>query len=259
MGKLRSRLPGHATVAAYFGLFVALATGGAYAANELGKDDVASKHIKNGGVKGKDLADNAVTSPKVANGSLLGEDFAAGQLPEGAQGPAGDKGDKGDRGDACLPSNPACIGPQGAPGAQAASAFAEFFALMPPDNISTVAPGAAVEFPQDGPSSVSAPSRLTPSSFLLSEVSTYRVAFIVPVGEAGQLLLQLNDVDLSYTVFGRAANNSQIVGEALITTTVPDSIIEVVNPAGNATALTITPLAGGTRPVAASLVIEQLD
>ena len=91
----RCRLPDHATVVAYLGLFVALATGGAYAASELGKGDVASKHIKNGGIKNKDIAGNAVTSPKVENGSLLGEDFAAGQLPEGERGPQGEQGIQG--------------------------------------------------------------------------------------------------------------------------------------------------------------------
>ena len=78
-------------------LFVALG-GTAYAAIELEKDDVTSKHIKNAGVKGKDIADNAVTSPKVANGSLLGEDFAAGQLPQGERGLQGERGVQGERG-----------------------------------------------------------------------------------------------------------------------------------------------------------------
>lgn len=69
-------------------LFVAL-SGTAYAASELDKNEVKSKHIKAGAVKNADLASNAVTSPKVANGSLLSEDFAAGQLPAGPQGAQG--------------------------------------------------------------------------------------------------------------------------------------------------------------------------
>lgn len=80
--KKKFRLPSHTTVVAYVGCFAALATGGAYAAGELGKNDVRSKHIAKGQVKKSDLGKNAVTSPKVANGSLLGEDFAAGQLPQ---------------------------------------------------------------------------------------------------------------------------------------------------------------------------------
>ena len=82
--------------------------------------------------------------------------------------------------------------------------------------------------------------------------------FNVPVDEAGQLILTLNGDDLEYTVVGRAAGASQIIGMAIIETTTVDSVITGRNPAGNAAALTITPLAGGTRPVSAHLVIVQI-
>ena len=76
--------------------------------------------------------------------------------------------------------------------------------------------------------------------------------------EAGQLILTLNGQDLADTVVGRATRTSQIVGMSVITTTAVNSILTVRNPAGNAAALTITPLAGGTRPVSAHLVITQI-
>ena len=57
---------------------------------------------------------------------------------------------------------------------------------------------------------------------------------------------------------GRATGTSQIVGMAIITTTTINSILTVRHPAGSAAALTITPLAGGTRPVSAHLVITQI-
>jgi predicted Abi (CAAX) family protease len=79
------------------------------------------------------------------------------------------------------------------------------------------------------------------------------------VSEAGQLILTLNDADLAYTVVGRATGTSQIVGMALVQTTTVNSILTVRNPAGNATALTITPLAGGTRPISAHLVITRIQ
>ena len=82
--------------------------------------------------------------------------------------------------------------------------------------------------------------------------------FEVSVDEAGQLISTLNGEDLAYTVVGRATGASQIVGMAIVTTTVTDSILTVRNPAGNAAALTITPLAGGTRPVSAHLIITQI-
>ena len=74
----------------------------------------------------------------------------------------------------------------------------------------------------------------------------------------GQLMLTLNGEDLEYTVVGRATGASRIVGMAIVTTTAVDSILTVRNPAGNAAALTITPLAGGTRPVSVHLVITQI-
>ncbi|MBW7460895.1 hypothetical protein K0U00_43225 [Paenibacillus sepulcri] len=129
---------------------------------------------------------------------------------------------------------------------------------MPPDNAATVAPGTDVSFPQNGPTSGAAIVRTGPSTFSLSAIGTYQVLFQVSVSEAGQLILTLNGADLAYTVVGRATGTSQIVGMALVQTTAINSILTVRNPAGNAAALTITPLAGGTRPVSAHLVITRL-
>lgn len=136
--------------------------------------------------------------------------------------------------------------------------FADFYALMPSDNATTVAPGTDVSFPQDGPTSGTAITRTGTSTFNLLTIGTYLVLFQVSVDEAGQLILTLNGADLAYTVVGRATGTSQIVGTALVQTTVNNSVLTVRNPAGNATALTITPLAGGTRPVSAHLVIIRL-
>lgn len=152
-------------------------------------------------------------------------------------------------------------GPTGAPGT---SDFAEFFALMPGDNAATVAQDAPVLFPQDGPTSGSI-TRTGDGTFNLPAIGTYRVLFQVSVAEAGQLIINAPgavgaDVggDVGYTVVGRATGTSQIVGTSLITTTVINTPLEVRNPVGNAAALTITPLAGGTHPVSASLLIERL-
>jgi hypothetical protein len=76
---------------------------------------------------------------------------------------------------------------------------------------------------------------------------------------AGQLILTLNGADLAYTVAGRPTGTNQIVGMALVQTTVVNSILSVRNPAGNSTALTITPVAGGTRSVSAHQVITRLQ
>ena len=177
------------------------------------------------------------------------------QGPIGETGPAGPQGPIGETGPA---------GPQGPIGetgpAGTVLSFADFYALMPPDNAATVAVGGDVEFPQDGPASADGNiTRVGPETFNLAEIGTYQVFFEVPVTEAGQLVLTLNDAELAYTVVGRASGTSQIIGMALVTTTTADSVLTVRNPAGNATALTITPVAGGISPVSAHLVITQLQ
>lgn len=185
----------------------------------------------------------------------IGPQGPAGEIgpigPTGATGPAGPQGPAGEVG----PAGPQ--GPAGEPGG--VLGFADFYALMPPDNAATVAPGTDVSFPEDGPNSGAEILRTGASSFNLTEIGTYQIFFEVSVDEAGQLMLTLNDEDLEYTVFGRAAGATQIVGTALVETTIPESILTVRNPAGNAAALTITSLAGGARPVSAHLVIVRLQ
>ena len=171
----------------------------------------------------------------------------------GAVGPAGPVGPQGPQGPV---GETGPVGPQGIPGG--VLSYADFYALMPSDNSATVAPGTDVSFPQNGPIANTNIGRLGPSSFNLAPIGTYQVLFQVSVTEAGQLILTLNGQDLAYTVVGRATGTSQIVGMAIITTTAVNSVLTVRNPAGNAAALTVTPLAGGTRPVSAHLVITQI-
>jgi hypothetical protein len=108
---MRTRLPRptYASVTATLALFFALG-GGAYAAIELTKNSVRSKHIKNGQVKSRDIGNGAVRA-KDLNAELLagGTDGIAGIAgPPGPTGPAGPAG----------PTGPA--GPRGATGATGA-------------------------------------------------------------------------------------------------------------------------------------------
>ncbi len=133
---------------------------------------------------------------------------------------------------------------------------------MPPDNAATVAAGTPVELPHNGPATGGI-TRLTTAEFLLPSIGTYSVNFSVSVNEPGQLVIALDSggvtAELPYTVYGRATGTSQISGDALVMTTAADSTIELRNPKGNSPALTITPLAGGTQPAVASILIQQLD
>ncbi|QJD82754.1 collagen-like protein [Cohnella herbarum] len=177
----------------------------------------------------------------------------------GALGPQGLAGLAGAIGATGLAGATGPAGPAGSAGmAGGVKGFADFFALMPPNNAATVAPNTDVSFPQDGPISGAEITRVNASSFNLATIGTYQVLFQVGVNEPGQLILTLNGADLAYTVVGRATGTSQIVGIALVQTTVINSVLTVRNPAGNAAALTITPLAGGTRSVSAHLVITQI-
>ena len=179
--------------------------------------------------------------------------------PAGPQGEVGPAGPQGEVGPAGPQGEVGPAGPQGEVGpAGGVLSFAEFYALMPPDNTNTVAAGADVSFPQDGPNSGADITRLGDDSFELGPIGVYQVLFQVSVTEAGQLLLTLNGADLPYTVAGRATGTSQIVGMALVETTSENSVLTVRNPEGTTEALTITPTAGGVRPVSANLVIVQL-
>ena len=122
--------------------------------------------------------------------------------PQGPQGPVGPQGPQGDTGEQ---------GPRGIPGG--VLGYADFYALMPPDNSATVAPGTDVSFPRNGLIANTNIGRLGPSSFNLGPVGTYHILFEVSVTEAGS---------------------------------------------DNFCHPTVTPLAGGTRPISAHLVITQI-
>jgi hypothetical protein len=177
-------------------------------------------------------------------------------LPPGSQGPVGATGAVGAVGPA------GAVGPVGPAGPQGPAAagldFADFYALMPGDNVPTVAAGDDVSFPRNGPTSAGGITRVGVSTFNLAAVGTYEVMFQVSVSEGGQLDLSLNGVEQAFSVVGRATGTSQIVGITLVATAVPNSLLTVRNPAGNAGSLTITTTAGGASAVSAHLVIMRL-
>jgi hypothetical protein len=152
------------------------------------------------------------------------------------------------------------VGPAGPAGAPAVTNYGSFFALMPGDNAGTVGLGTAVEFPQDGPANdpVGGIRRSSATQVILPLVGTYEVSWQVSVTEPGQLVLALGGIEQLPTTAGRATGTSQITNDVLITTSVPNTVLTVQNPAGNAAALTITPIAGGTLSVSAWLVVKQI-
>jgi hypothetical protein len=142
-------------------------------------------------------------------------------------------------------------------GSSGSKDYSMFFALMPGDNSATVATGAAVLFPQDGPSS-GVIVRTSASTFKLPAIGTYEITWQVSVDEPGQLQLAIGGSGLADTVVGRGTGTNQMFGNTFITTMVSNSILSVINPPGNPAALTITPIAGGTHSVSATLSIKML-
>jgi hypothetical protein len=191
------------------------------------------------------------TGPAGAQGS---QGLAGATGATGATGPAGSS--TGTRGPAGPTGPTGPTGPIGATGAMGAGDSALFYALMPGDNSSTVAVGQDVEFPQNGPTTRPGTVRSSATAFVLATAGVYRVTFQVPVMESGQLVLTLNGVELPYTVTGRATGTSSIGLSTLVDATAANDVITVRNPAGNSNALTITPFAGGSGPVSATLLIE---
>lgn len=180
----------------------------------------------------------------------------------GAVGIAGIAGPAGAPGVAGAAGSQGIQGVPGIPGAPGILDFSDFFALMPTDNAAPIAAGSAVAFPRDG-GTTGIISRITSSSFNLPTIGTYLVQFQVSVTSAAQLMLRLNGGLVATAVFGRQTGSDQIIGMTLLTTTISNSVLEVINPPGNTPALIITPFAGTgaalTTPVSAHLTILRIQ
>jgi hypothetical protein len=151
------------------------------------------------------------------------------------------------------------LGSTGPTGSNGFFSFADFYALMPPDNAATIATGADIQFPNDGPIFGTDISRISPATFNLASVSTYQVFFQASIDEPAQLCIAINSIEIPYTIVGRATGTTQVAGTSLITTTTPNSVLSIRNPAGETAALTLTPTAGGIKPSSAHLIITKLS
>jgi len=166
----------------------------------------------------------------------------------GATGPTGPAGPG--------PTGP--TGPIGPAGATGAGNYASFFDLVS-DAEPVVNPGAAVGFPNDGPASAGTTiTRLSPSTFNLALPGAYEVTWQASITEPGQLQVALNGVGVPETVSGRDTGTLQIVGDTTVRTTLPNTVLSIINPAGNSAALHETATAGGANPVSVTLTIKQV-
>lgn len=182
--------------------------------------------------------------------------------PTGPQGPQGATGATGATG-AVGPTGPQGVaGPTGATGAVGPtgpaggiSEYASFYALAPNDNPTAIAQNTAVEFPNTTASTTGI-TRLTNSTFNLADTGTYLIMFKVNTNTAGQLGIAVNGAVQPSATFGNAADDGIIEGKTIITTTAANTVLSIVNPI--ATAVTVTPSAGGTEATVSDLTIIKL-
>jgi hypothetical protein len=182
-------------------------------------------------------------------------------------------GDAGTNGTNGIDGSNGVDGQDGATGATGSiSEFAMFYGLTagtgnlsPTDYPATVAvktvPGSGrFSFPRNGPTAGIV--RIDNTSFTLPSMGTYEVFFSIQVTEVGQVQLELDGVDLPETLVANmnpTAGGHLINGSFFITTTGLNSILAVVNPSGNAAALTITPADGAsTHAISQILTIKKI-
>ena len=147
-------------------------------------------------------------------------------------------------------------GIQGLPGIPGTMNISNFYSLMPPDNSSVIAIGAAINFDNDGPSNNTNITRLSSSSFNLELEGMYEIIFQINTNNSGQVVICINNNELDYTVVGRAIGTNQILCDCLILTTVPNSILTINNPIGSNTPLIIEPYSGSNKAISANLIIK---
>lgn len=173
--------------------------------------------------------------------------------PQGPQGVAGATGAVGPTGPQGATGATGAVGPTGPAGG--ISEYASFYALAPNDNPTAIAQNTAVEFPNSSASTTGI-TRLTNSTFNLADTGTYLIMFKVNTNTAGQLGIAVNGAVQPNATFGNAADDGIIEGKTIITTTAANTVLSIVNPI--ATAVTVTPSAGGTEATVSDLTIIKL-
>ena len=176
--------------------------------------------------------------------------------PQGPQGPTGATGAPGPQGPVGPTGATGAQGPQGIPGG--VLSYADFYALMPDDNADPIAPSGTVDFPENGVISNTGITRTGTDTFMLTSAGTYLVEFTVPVSAAGELVLTLNGLELSYSVAGVDAAGT-IFGITVVTAAEDDALITVRNPAANTGNVTVAAAGEGSQPLSAHLTIIRLS
>lgn len=135
------------------------------------------------------------------------------------------------------------------------SLYAEIFGVDG-DYAATVGLGTAVPFPNAGP--LTSGFETTSNSIKVLADGDYLVEVdISSIDEPGQLVIAKNNIETNIAS-GRATGTSPITISKIMTL-VSNDILKVFNPAGNASALTVTPIAGGTIAVMQTFKLTKLN
>lgn len=128
------------------------------------------------------------------------------------------------------------------------------------DYAATVAVGAPVPFPRNGPTvnGHAIRSGVSTTAFVVDTTGVYEVSWQVGFSEASQLQLAVNAAPVANTCATSGAGTQQNTNTVLVSLAAGD-IVTVINPAGNAAALTVTPADGSlTHAQAPNLSIKLL-
>lgn len=204
------------------------------------------------GIPGPDGA-AGITGPTGPQG-IAGPTGATGTT--GATGPTGPQGIAGPAGATGATGATGPTGPTGPAGESGLSSYATFYALMPTDNAIAIAPNEPIDFPTTA-TKTNDITVTSPSVFTVTTAGNYLVMFQASTTEGGQLQLTVNNTPIAYTTVGKAGENTQIVGFAILPLAANDAI-SVINPQASTTGITLTQNAGGASAVAAQLVIAKL-
>lgn len=168
----------------------------------------------------------------------------------GSTGMTGNTGDRGATGSVLALGRFYGLAGSGASGASGNTGTDSYLTPIPA--------GSAVPFPLNGPNT--GIPRLTTSTFQLPNIGTYALNWVVPVVEAGQLQVKEDGNFLGQSTAVSPVGNSQIVGQFMLTTSVVNSVVSIVNPPNNGSSLTVLHPSGNSTWVnTASLQISQLS
>lgn len=128
---------------------------------------------------------------------------------------------------------------------------------MPPDNPADIPPGGDVAFPNTK-ETVGGVARFNHTQYVLFAPGLYKIEFAVPVVERSQLVVALNGVEDSTTVFGTDSAGI-LIGVCTVRTRGANTLLTIRNPSASAGAVSIPQHSGGALPASAALFISRLS